>query len=115
LIDLGFRHFDRNQGQGFEEWEDERLLALTINKLREVCQLTVGQATAQQVIKPYTKTSFPPNSGFVHPKHVFPDAQWCTMHIQGKECVIGYFDDNIFQVVFLDKKHEFWKTKKKDA
>ncbi len=115
LIVLSFRDFDRNQGQSFEEWEHENLLALAITKLREICQLTVGQATAQQTIKQYTKTGFPPDSGFVHPKHVLPDVTWCSMHIQGKECVIGYFDDNIFYVVFLDKNHEFWKTKKKNT
>lgn len=90
-------------------------MALTISKLREVCQLTVGQETAQRVIKAYTKVGFPPESGFVHTKHVLPDVNWCSMHIQGKECVIGYFEDNIFHVVFLDKDHEFWITKKKNT
>lgn len=115
LIVLSFRDFDRNQGQSFEEWEHEQLLALAISKLREICQLTVGQAIAQKVIKTYTKVDFPPESGFVHPKHVLPDVIWCTMHIQGKECVIGYFEDNIFQIVFLDKDHRFWITEKKNT
>jgi hypothetical protein len=115
LIVLSFKDFDRNQGQDFEEWEREKLLALAVSKLRDVCQLTVGQATAQQVIKPYTKVGFPPESGFNHPKHILPDTTWCSMHIQGKECVIGYFEDNIFQIVFLDKNHEFWKTRKKNT
>jgi len=115
LIVLSFRDFDRNQGQSFQEWEEDKLLALTVSKLSEVCQLTVGQATAQQVIKPYTKTNFPPESGFEHPKHVLPDVTWCSLHIQGKECVIGYFEENIFQVVFLDKDHEFWITQKKNT
>jgi hypothetical protein len=115
LIVLSFRNFDRNQGQSFEEWQAENLLALAISKLREVCQLTVGQAAAQQIIKPYTKVGFPPESGFTHPKHVLPDVIWCSMHIQGKECVIGYFEDNIFHVVFLDKDHEFWITKKRNT
>lgn len=113
LIVLSFRDFDRNQGQSFEEWEEERLLALAISKLREICQLTVGQATSQQIIKPYTKVGFPPNSDFTHPRHVLPDIIWCSMHIQGKECVIGHFEDNIFHLVFLDKEHQFWKTKKR--
>lgn len=113
LIVLSFKDFDRNQGQSFQEWEDVKLLALAISKLREICQLTVGQATAQKIIKAYTKVGFPPESGFEHPKHVLPDVTWCSMHIQGKECVVGYFEDNVFQVVFLDKDHEFWKTEKK--
>lgn len=113
LIVLSFKDFDRNQGQSFKEWEIDELLALAVSKLQEVCHLTVGQATAQQIIKPYTKVGFPPNSGFSHPRHILPDVIWCSMHIQGKECVIGYFEDNIFNVVFLDKEHQFWITKKK--
>ena len=113
LIVLSFKDFDRNQGQSFKEWEIEELLALAVSKLQEVCHLTVGQATAQQIIKPYTKVGFPPNSDFTHPRHILPDVIWCSMHIQGKECVIGYFEDNIFNVVFLDKEHQFWITKKK--
>jgi hypothetical protein len=115
LIVLSFRDFDRNQGQNFEEWEEERLLALAINKLRDICQLTRIQATNQQIIKEYSKVDFPPNSAFKHPKHVLPDVDWCSMHIQGKECIIGHFEDNIFHIVFLDKNHEFWITKKKNT
>ncbi len=115
LIVLSFRDFDRNQGQSFEEWEEEKLLALTISKLREVCQFTVGQAQSQQIIKPYTKIGFPPESEFSHPKHVLSDVIWCSMHIKGKEFVIGHFEDNIFHIIFLDKYHEFWPTKKKNT
>lgn len=115
LIVLSFRDFDRNQGQEFENWEKDQILALAIGKLAAICHKTVGQATAEKIIKPYTKVGFPPDSGFVHPRHILPDVTWCSMHIQGKECVIGYFEDNIFQVVFLDKDHEFWKTKKKNT
>ena len=115
LIVLSFKDFDRNQGQSFEEWEEDKLLALAVSKLREVCQLTKAQAIANQIIKPYSKIDFPPESIFEHPKHVLPDVTWCSMHIKGKECVIGYFIDNVFQVVFLDKNHEFWITQKKNT
>jgi len=115
LIVLSFRDFDRNQGQHFEEWEEEKLLALAINKLRDICQLTRVQATSQQIIKQYLNVDFPPNTAFEHPKHVLPDVIWCSMHIQGKECIIGHFEDNIFHIVFLDKNHEFWISKKKNT
>jgi hypothetical protein len=115
LIVLSFRDFDRNQGQNFEEWEEEKLLALAISKLRDICQLTRAQATSQQIIKQYSNVDFPPNTAFEHPKHVLPDVVWCSMHIQGKECIIGHFEDNIFHIVFLDKNHEFWISKKKNT
>jgi hypothetical protein len=115
LIVLSFRDFDRNQGQNFEEWEEVKLLALAISKLRDICQLTRVQATRQQIIKQYSNVDFPPNTAFEHPKHVLPDVTWCSMHIQGKECIIGHFEDNIFHIVFLDKNHEFWISKKKNT
>jgi hypothetical protein len=115
LIVLSFRDFDRNQGQSFEQWEQEKILALAVNKLREVCNLTRVEATNQQIIKEYPKGVFPPNSDFVHPKHIAPDIAWSSMHVQGKECVIGYLDDNIFNIVFLDKDHRFWITEKKNT
>ena len=115
MVVLSFKDFDRNQGQSFSEWQDDGLLALAIEKLKEICQYTVGQLVQQQIIKVYTKVPFPPKSGFVHPKHVPIDIDWSSMHIQGKPCIIGYFEDNIFHVVFLDKDHEFWITKKKNT
>lgn len=112
LLVLSFKDFDINQGQSFEEWEADQLLALAINKLRSVTGLTAGQALQQQIIKNYPKVPFPPDSAFTHPKHVPNDVIWASMHIQGKECVIGYLIDNIFYVVFLDRDHEFWICKK---
>jgi hypothetical protein len=115
FIVLSFRDFDRNQGQNFKQWEQEELLALAIEKLHEVCNLTRVEATRQQIIKEYPKGVFPPNSEFTHPKHITQDIAWCSMHIQGKECVIGYFDDYVFNIVFLDKNHKFWITEKKNT
>lgn len=53
LIVLSFRDFDRNQGQNFEEWEEEKLLGLAINRLRDICQLTKVQAIKEQKVKEY--------------------------------------------------------------
>ncbi len=113
FIVLSLKDFDSNQGQSFELWEGENLLALAVRKLQGVCGLTRVEASRQQIIKEYPKGAFPDNSDFYHPKHIPEDISWCTMHIQGKECVIGYFEDNVFYVVFLDKDHRFWITEKK--
>lgn len=115
FIVLSFKDFDRNQGQSFKQWEEDELLALAIGKLHEACNLTRLEATRQQIIKEYPQGEFPPNSDFVHPKHIPDDISWSSMHIQGKECVIGYFEDNIFYIVFLDKDHRFWITEKKNT
>lgn len=115
LIVFSFRDFDRNQGQGFKEWETDELLAKLCEKLAGISQLTVKQVLHQQIIKIYTKVDFPPKSAFTHPPHVPQGVKWASMHIQGKECIIGHFEDNVFQIVFLDRHHEFWKTEKRNT
>ena len=92
-----------------------QLLALAFDKLRALCEYTIAQATNNGLLKIYTKVPFPPESAFVHPKHIPQDVDWSSMHIGNKPCVIGYFEDNIFHIVFLDKEHEFWITKKKNT
>lgn len=115
FIVLSFKDFDKNQGQDFNDWEENDLLALAVSKLQAVCALTRIEATNQNIIKEYPKGIFPPKSDFTHPKHISKDIAWCTMHIQGKECVIGYFEENVFYIVFLDKDHRFWITEKKNT
>ena len=113
LIVFSLKDFDKSQGQSSEEWQKENLLSLVFNKLNNISQLTKIEATAQQIIKQYP--NFPPDTEFKHPKHILPDVAWCSMRIQGKERVIGYFEDNIFYIVFLDKNHEFWISEKKNT
>lgn len=113
FIVLSFKDFDIKQGQSFVEWQAEELLAVAIEKLRALCSYTIPQATNSGMLKIYTKVPFPPESAFEHPKHIPPDVDWVSMHIGNKPCVIGYFEDNIFHIVFLDKDHNFWITEKK--
>lgn len=108
LIVLSFKNFDAHQGQSFEAWQKEALLARALKKLQTLCQYSIPQARAEGILKMYNQ--FPPSSSFHHPKHIPADIQWCSMHIGNKPCVIGYFEDNIFHIVFLDKEHEFWIT-----
>ncbi len=115
LIVLSFKNFDIKQGQSFADWQADELLALAIDKLRALCEYTIAHATNSGLLKIYTKVPFPPDSAFVHPKHIPQDIDWSSMHIGNKPCVIGYFEDNIFHIVFLDKDHEFWITKKKNT
>jgi hypothetical protein len=88
LIVFSFRYFDRNQGQSFDAWEDEKILAKAMHKIHEICNLTRQQAVNQSIIKEYGKGVFPSKSDFTHPKHIPDDISWCSLHIQGKECVL---------------------------
>ena len=112
---ISFKQLDPNQGQSLENWQESKILALAITKLKGLCECTVIQALSQQLIKVYKEGTWPENTDFKHPHHVPQDVRWSSMHVKGKPCVIGYFEDNIFHIVFLDKEHEFWKTEKKNT
>lgn len=103
---FSFKHFDRNQGQKFEEWEGEKLLSQMLNRFWEYCQRQTVDECFNKRFKPYK--SIPPNSEFKHPAHVPPDATWYSMHIDALPCVIGHRIRNVFYVVFLDRFHKFY-------
>lgn len=56
---------------------------------------------------------FPKNSGFKYPRHIEKDVNWAALHITGQNVLGGFIYGNTFFVVFLDKDHQFWITKKK--
>jgi len=101
-------------GQTLEEWEEENLLAIMNKRLQFVGQFTCQKAIQEQHLKPYTKVQFPPDSKFPEPKHI-SNVTWTVMHITGssKEVVVGYIEDDVFYIVFLDKNHLFWPMSNK--
>lgn len=104
---------DKNQGQTAAEWQERGLLVQLWDKISAIGSMTVREATQQQVIKQYNKVKFPPDSEFTHPKHIPEEVTWCSVHLQGKECFIGFFDTNVFNIIFLDAEHKFWPSIKK--
>ena len=111
FIVFSLKDFDINQGQSFEVWEKERILSNLLTRLREISVYTIEEALSKQFIKGYD--SFPKKSDFYQPKHIPEGVNWGALRIKGKERVIGYIEENIFYVVFLDKDHRFWITEKK--
>lgn len=117
-IVFSFKDFDIRQippGQSFEEWQDEKILAYTLNKFGHICALNIVEAQQQGMIKIYK--DFPEKSDFELPRHILGDVNWAViMDIKGqKGRVAGHIIDNVFYVVFLDKEHKFYKTSKKNT
>jgi len=100
-----------DQGQSFKEWENKGLLAYLIDRIRQIEQYTVKHAVHDQLIKQYTKVGFPPESKFTEPKHVSPD-YWAVIHLKpnSKEVIVGYLENSVFYIVFLDEDHLFWPS-----
>lgn len=100
---------DISEGQSSNEWQALGLLAQMFEMMRHLCQYTCEEALRDGSIKQYGK--FPANSKFSEPKHI-SGVNWGVMHItkKSKEVVAGYFEDDIFHIVFLDKDHLFYPT-----
>jgi hypothetical protein len=110
LLVLSFKDLDRNQGQRPSVWEERKLLALVIEHLQGLCHQTPADAKRLGLLHHYGPNCIPKDSGFTHPRHVPLDAEWCSIRVQGRPRVIGYIDDNILYIVFLDIDHEFWPS-----
>ena len=101
-----------DQGQTLQQWTDEALLLQLMERIKHIGALTREEIFHQKLIKEYpSKTGFPPNSEFTKPSYLNPE-RWAVMHITNRsvEVVVGYIEDDIFYVVFLDKEHKFWPT-----
>ncbi len=113
LLVFGLKNLDRSQGQNFENWEINILLSKALERISGLCSMTLQQAISSQIIKIYGK-GIPPKSDFYLPNHLPEDTEWASIRIQGKERIIGFIEQGfIFQIVFLDKEHLFYPSKKK--
>jgi hypothetical protein len=111
-----FHQLDRNQGQTLKEWEDNKLLLPTFERLANLCTMTLSKAkgNAAHVLSVYDGFPPPDKTDFKHPKHIQLDAVWCSIHVKGEVCISAHIVNNhIINIVFLDRYHCFYKTKKK--
>jgi hypothetical protein len=92
------------------------LLGELCEKLKNLSELSIGEATRQNLIQIYG--NFPPDEKTVFqiPRFSIPaDAKWGTIQNVGgqKSRAAGFLVDNIFYIVFLDRDHVFWKSELK--
>lgn len=107
---VSFKDLDKRQGQTFEDWNEEGLLVNMLNTLLEYCKKTMQECKGEK-FKAYG--SFPPRTNFKHPAYIPQDVNWASLHLNSRACLGGYIYENVFNVVFLDKNHEFWICEKK--
>ncbi|QTE36537.1 hypothetical protein J3L18_25965 [Mucilaginibacter gossypii] len=114
LFKISFEHFDREQGQRFEEWQESKMLGEALNTLWNYC--------FQPLFKQYSDKftvygDFPPSNKteFSHPKQVPQDAKWARIHVNGLHCLIGHVIYDTFYLVFLDQEHKFWISELKNT
>lgn len=111
LVLFNFKFLDVGQGQSFQDWQTNGLLAQALEVFKSYSSQKMSASFSER-FKCYK--AFPEKTDFKHPKHVPEDAQWASMHLQGKPCVIGHIYQNVFYVVFLDQDHRFYITDLQD-
>lgn len=130
---FNFSYFVNNDpaGQDFKEWDQNELVKL-LEKLKEYSKFPLSHWKTQTVGNYSVLVNygaFPKEkSDFKEPKHIPLEIEWCRFHLENKPRLIGFvvperyhkkeqrkdgflFDKNTFYIVFLDKKHLFYKTK----
>lgn len=105
---ISFKHFDRNQSQGFYEWQETGMLAQAMDVLSSYCSRPLLEQCDPKKFVIYG--SFPPKSAYRHPSYVPEDAKWGRIHVNGVHVIAGHIFKNIFYVVFLDPDHQFYQT-----
>ncbi len=113
-LKLSFQYLDTTQkyGSGFKDWQKAGLLSKALETLQGYCCSPLKSQVDGEKFTIYS--SFPPSDYtlFNYPKNVPEDAKWARIHITGPCVIIGHIVKDTFYVVFLDKSHKFWLTKK---
>lgn len=115
-VTFSFSKHIKSEGQTIEEWADLGLLKPLLLRIKNLGQHSTLTVRQNKWIKEYHKVEYPPDSEFTEPKHV-TNVTWAVMHITetSKEVVVGFIEDDVFFIVFLDKDHKFWPSKLKNT
>lgn len=94
----------------FLDWQKGGLLARAMDTLHGYCKSPISyDGDKFGLYGDFPKQGY---TLFSHPDHVTPDAKWVKMHISGTGVLVGHVVRNTFYIVFLDKSHAFYLTKR---
>lgn len=111
---VSFQYLDTTQkyGSSFKDWQKCGLLSKALEVLQGYCCSPLR--TQIDGVKFSIYDSFPPEDKtlFQFPKNVPEDAHWARIHVTGAAVLIGHIVNDTFYIVFLDKTHKFYLTKR---
>lgn len=112
---LSFQYLDTTQkfGSSFKDWQRSGLLSKAMETLQGYCCSPLLQNIDGKKFTIYEKYPSKDKTDFLYPQNVPEDAHWARIHVNAKSVIIGHIVDDTFYVVFLDKTHHFWLTKRK--
>ena len=111
---LSLAYFDPQPyyASSFHDWQAVGLLSKALETLQGYCKRPLREQIDGDKFTEYR--SFPPadKTMYEYPKHVPEDANWARIHVNGPAVLVGHIVGDTFYLVFLDKTHKFWLTKR---
>jgi hypothetical protein len=113
-----FKHFvdSNNTGQSLDTWActDKKLLLGFLQKMVHISKQSRAEATKDSTITLYGKFPDQDKTDFSCPPGISKEENWGVLRNIGgqKARVAGFLKGDTFHVVFLDKEHKFWKSRR---
>jgi len=111
---VSFQYLDTAQkyGSSFKDWQKAGLLSKAMDTLRGYCRRPLVEQLDGDKFTTYSGFPAKGDTLFEYPQNVPLDANWARIHVTGAAVLIGHIVNDTFYVVFLDKTHKFYLTKK---
>lgn len=116
FISVSFRYFHNvdDVGQSITTWREDGSLPDLIEKLTYLTASGITKVISDGVFTNYTRFPEPTVNDFKCPDGISGDEDWGVIKNIGgqKRRVAGFLRDNVFYIVFFDRDHRFWKSKR---
>ena len=101
-------------GQTLSDWakDDGKLLLGLLQKMVHLSKKTRATAGSDSTLTVYGTFPDAAKTDFDCPPGLQAEKQWAVIRNLGgqKPRAAGFFRDNVFYLVYLDKEHKFWKS-----
>lgn len=101
-------------GQSIATWKEDGSLNDLVDKLVYLTSNGVTKVMSDGIVTNYSRFPDSDVNDFKCPDNISKEEDWGVIKNIGgqKRRVAGFLKDNIFYVVFLDRDHLFWKTRR---
>jgi hypothetical protein len=111
---ISFQYMDSKPmyASSYKHWQEVGLLSKALEVLGGYCCRPLRHQVDGDKFAIYGDFPKVEETKYERPNHVPEDADWARIHITGPAVIVGHVVDDTFYVVYLDKTHKFWLTKR---
>lgn len=119
-IVFSLNYFDSSQPkkdkQTYDSWQKDKRLAIFMERLEDISNCSIKEAIQKGLVKKYPAFPPPEKTDFKCPPKFEKNPWFVIQKIAGQKArVAGTMVGNIFYIVFFDRNHRFWISKKKNT